>query len=49
MSIPNGNPDALIELRENEYVRLRDLTGEQRAFLLARGKLNTGKTRKKRE
>lgn len=54
MSIPNGNVAALVKVVEHvdgkkieRQVPMAQLTGEQRAYLASRHRLDTGKTAKK--
>lgn len=56
MSIPNGtNPTVKIVERHDHgceivrWVPLKNLTGEQRAYLASRKRLDTGKTGKKKK
>lgn len=51
MSVPNGS-NRYYNVGTTEkprWVSIHDLTGEQRVRLAERGKLDTGKTRRKRE
>lgn len=52
MSVPNGHPEVAAKFSNSDgdvwYVRIGDMTGEQRAYLASHHRLDTGKTAKKK-